>query len=157
MLSAAHVLAMDAKNLLDVVDSIRIRHPELFLVDATLTSSSGNNDDLGGYVIKNEKNLFSNESSSNSNHDWTYNIQQQEYENLSKYQNDIYVNQEEIQPSIQTEGIYDNDSVVTMQHTHLHINATDTFDEDVIVRPSLNNIAQFPATKPPIAVKSGEW
>lgn len=29
MLSAAHVLAMDAKNLLDVVDSIRIRYPEV--------------------------------------------------------------------------------------------------------------------------------
>lgn len=31
MLSAAHVLAMDAKNLLDVVDSIRARYPDLFL------------------------------------------------------------------------------------------------------------------------------
>uniref|UniRef100_A0A182K8Z9 Focal AT domain-containing protein n=1 Tax=Anopheles christyi TaxID=43041 RepID=A0A182K8Z9_9DIPT len=30
MLSAAHVLAMDAKNLLDVVDSIRVRYPNLF-------------------------------------------------------------------------------------------------------------------------------
>lgn len=30
MLSAAHVLAMDAKNLLDVVDSIRVRFPQLF-------------------------------------------------------------------------------------------------------------------------------
>lgn len=29
MLSAAHVLAMDAKNLLDVVDSIRIRYPKV--------------------------------------------------------------------------------------------------------------------------------
>lgn len=29
MLSAAHALAMDAKNLLDVVDSIRIRYPEV--------------------------------------------------------------------------------------------------------------------------------
>lgn len=29
MLSAAHVLAMDAKNLLDVVDSVRIRYPEV--------------------------------------------------------------------------------------------------------------------------------
>ena len=29
MLSAAHVLAMDAKNLLDVVDSIRIKCPEV--------------------------------------------------------------------------------------------------------------------------------
>ncbi len=29
MLSSAHVLAMDAKNLLDVVDSVRIRYPEV--------------------------------------------------------------------------------------------------------------------------------
>lgn len=29
MLSAAHVLAMDAKNLLDVVDSIRMRYPDV--------------------------------------------------------------------------------------------------------------------------------
>lgn len=29
MLSAAHVLAMDAKNLLDVVDSIRIKYPHV--------------------------------------------------------------------------------------------------------------------------------
>lgn len=29
MLSAAHVLAMDAKNLLDVVDNIRRRHPRV--------------------------------------------------------------------------------------------------------------------------------
>jgi len=29
MLSAAHVLAMDAKNLLDVIDSIRVRFPEV--------------------------------------------------------------------------------------------------------------------------------
>lgn len=30
MLAAAHVLAMDAKNLLDVVDSIRMRYPAVF-------------------------------------------------------------------------------------------------------------------------------
>jgi len=29
MLSAAHVLAMDSKNLLDVIDSIRIRCPDV--------------------------------------------------------------------------------------------------------------------------------
>lgn len=33
MLSAAHVLAMDAKNLLDVVDSVRIRYPDLFMTE----------------------------------------------------------------------------------------------------------------------------
>lgn len=31
MLSAAHVLAMDAKNLLDVVDAIRQRYDSLFV------------------------------------------------------------------------------------------------------------------------------
>ncbi len=42
MLSAAHVLAMDSKNLLDVVDSIRIRCPEVeqFLGKSIPTSSS---------------------------------------------------------------------------------------------------------------------
>jgi hypothetical protein len=29
MLSSAHILAMDAKNLLDVIDSIRIRYPDV--------------------------------------------------------------------------------------------------------------------------------
>ncbi len=29
MLSSAHVLAMDAKNLLDVVDSVRVRYPHV--------------------------------------------------------------------------------------------------------------------------------
>lgn len=29
MLGAAHVLAMDSKNLLDVVDAIRIRYPQI--------------------------------------------------------------------------------------------------------------------------------
>ena len=29
MLSSAHVLAMDAKNLLDVVDSIRVQYPRV--------------------------------------------------------------------------------------------------------------------------------
>lgn len=32
MLSAAHTLAMDAKNLLDAVDSVRIRYPQVDLI-----------------------------------------------------------------------------------------------------------------------------
>lgn len=35
MLSAAHVLAMDAKNLLDVVDSVRLRYPNVFPSNTT--------------------------------------------------------------------------------------------------------------------------
>lgn len=37
MLAAAHVLAMDSKNLLDVVDAIRIRYPQ---IDRTLFRSN---------------------------------------------------------------------------------------------------------------------
>ena len=37
MLSSAHVLAMDAKNLLDVIDSIRINFP---MVDQIITRSA---------------------------------------------------------------------------------------------------------------------
>ena len=29
MLSAAHILAMNAKNLLDVIDSVRMKHPNV--------------------------------------------------------------------------------------------------------------------------------
>uniref|UniRef100_A0A182N274 Focal adhesion kinase 1 n=1 Tax=Anopheles dirus TaxID=7168 RepID=A0A182N274_9DIPT len=39
MLSAAHVLAMDAKNLLDVVDSIRVRYTSLFMQQPSDPSS----------------------------------------------------------------------------------------------------------------------
>ena len=44
MLSSAHVLAMDAKNLLDVVDSIRIRYPHVnnhILRGSSVTNSGG--------------------------------------------------------------------------------------------------------------------
>ncbi|XP_039481226.1 focal adhesion kinase 1 isoform X2 [Drosophila santomea] len=63
MLSAAHVLAMDAKNLFDVVDSIRQRYQHLFPPSATketncsssFESTSGSIvtepvNDLGGYI-----------------------------------------------------------------------------------------------------------
>lgn len=39
MLSAAHVLAMDAKNLLDVIDSIRSRFPNLFSTEGSSRSN----------------------------------------------------------------------------------------------------------------------
>ena len=32
MLSAAHILAMNAKNLLDVIDSVRMKHPNVNLL-----------------------------------------------------------------------------------------------------------------------------
>ncbi len=44
MLSSAHVLAMDAKNLLDVVDSIRVRYPR---VTTTRGEADGGEDTSG--------------------------------------------------------------------------------------------------------------
>lgn len=42
MLSAALVLAMDAKNLLDVVDSVRIRYPEVdqMIINSQVSAAS---------------------------------------------------------------------------------------------------------------------
>jgi focal adhesion kinase 1 len=49
MLGAAHVLAMDSKNLLDVVDTIRMRYPQfnkhLFKVNDPILESDGNEAD----------------------------------------------------------------------------------------------------------------
>lgn len=46
MLAAAHVLAMDSKNLLDVVDTIRIRYPQfnkhLFKVSDSIPETESN-------------------------------------------------------------------------------------------------------------------
>ncbi|XP_052890987.1 uncharacterized protein LOC128299157 [Anopheles moucheti] len=50
MLSAAHVLAMDAKNLLDVVDSIRVRYPNLFPQQPSAPSSPTQRQHAGGAV-----------------------------------------------------------------------------------------------------------
>ncbi|XP_069676126.1 focal adhesion kinase 1 isoform X3 [Periplaneta americana] len=47
MLSAAHILAMDAKNLLDVIDSIRMRHPDVNNYICTGTAIRSVENDLG--------------------------------------------------------------------------------------------------------------
>lgn len=52
MLSAAHVLAMDAKNLFDVVDSIRQRYQHLFPPSATKeTSCSSSFESTSGSIV----------------------------------------------------------------------------------------------------------
>ncbi|XP_031627425.1 focal adhesion kinase 1 isoform X6 [Contarinia nasturtii] len=84
MLSAAHVLAMDAKNLLDVVDSIRIKNPNLFIEERSNSLSEN--------VLETEVNT------SLEHNDWT---EEQAYENLKNehqpisYQDEIYVNQQQ--------------------------------------------------------------
>ena len=62
MLSAAHVLAMDAKNLLDVVDSVRMRYPQ---VDLMMRENYQVNDVASS---NNEENLSSPSTSEASSH-----------------------------------------------------------------------------------------
>ena len=42
MLSAAHILAMNAKNLLDVVDHVRIKHPHINVLFSGPAASEDN-------------------------------------------------------------------------------------------------------------------
>lgn len=142
MLSAAHVLAMDAKNLLDVVDSVRIRYPDLFSVESAMTMAhrqcdasdefhSRNSDDNDAERITNENlssfpDVSSSAGSMNFNEDC---IEQQTYQNLCKssepplpsYTDEIYVNQ--IEPINTSEGIYDNDCIVNAQMKILNIDS----------------------------------
>lgn len=156
MLSAAHVLAMDAKSLLDVVDSVRVRHPELFLVEDT-DSSLAPAAEMGvqppdlACIVKEEIPVKKPEEISpiDSEGCWT---QQQPYENLSmKYdshdsslQNEIYVNQEQIKQN--TEGLYDNNSIICQQQVLL-ANNTNTKNRSSAISTT---------SKPPIA-KSGKY
>jgi len=59
MLSTAHILAMDSKNLLDVIDNLRAQHQE--------TQKSTNGDDtLVESVLEEEKSMGEPQEESNS-------------------------------------------------------------------------------------------
>lgn len=158
MLSAAHVLAMDAKNLLDVVDSLRLRHPELFHNDTVVTP-------LTPTTISTHfdmKPIVSSPSSIVSSQNY-HNIQQQQqdellqrqtYENMTQIQNkviaainqnsppsslqsydcELYANQQQQQ---QLDGLYDNECIINQQMKSLEM------DNKMNVIP----------TKPPLAAK----
>lgn len=164
MLSAAHVLAMDAKNLLDVVDSLRLRHPELFLNDSIATP-------LTPTTISSHfdmKPIVSSPSALTTQHH--YNVQQhqqqdellqrQTYENMSQIQNKVtaVINQNSPPSSLsmqhqqhqqydcelyanqqqqQPDGLYDNECIINQQMKSLEID-------------NKNNVIP---TKPPLAAK----
>lgn len=165
MLSAAHVLAMDAKNLLDVVDSVRVRYPELFTTEEIHVSSSISlqSSDISEPIHSAEDQEKSGEnfpvftnarSSNNCNEDC---VEQQAYQNLTEItenplsiiRDEIYVNQEQIQP---TQKIYDNDSIVSAQLKSRSI------DLKAIKESSKQStkIESLTTTKPPVAVKPGK-
>lgn len=130
MLSAAHILAMDTKNLLDVCDSIRIRYPnvKLELLQEPLIrtipisqSMEQNIDQLPQYHQQQQQQLL---------HDDSQFYQQQQndcYENVTtmqqlENQEQLYSNQGpqaeftiNNNSSTSEAGIYDNECVITDQ------------------------------------------
>ncbi len=140
MLSAAHVLAMDAKNLLDVIDSLRLRYPELFKQQSTTPLQP---DSISRFQFdipsQQQQQQLPSASISSPQSDDSYQIMtRQTYENMSQMQNqlplqhtsppsslsqsyeqqsnDLYANQ-------QSGGIYDNECVINQQMKSLEMDA----------------------------------
>lgn len=173
MLSAAHILAMDAKNLLDVVDSVRIRYPDLFVSNHSTSPTTSTSNDTSepfqsmkninrSYLEKGDTNVPTGKRMTPSTNVETHQMNvQQTYQNLSKplkqpqtvaTQEEIYANQKRVEAFIRTEGIYDNDCVLSQLKNHSNeenkLNST-------VVGPS-NIVTSLPPTKPPLTTKPGK-
>lgn len=169
MLSAAHVLAMDAKNLLDVVDSVRIRYPDLFSVEHSSTTAVESSkpstifyftkDQGRSYVEGNSENASNLTASINIDSDSDV---QQTYQNLSKSKevpqpspttlDGTYINQERIESVNKTERIYDNECIESGQlknRNNLTSLASTAINQS-------NRIDSLASAKPPVAAKPGK-
>jgi hypothetical protein len=110
MLSSAHILAMDTKNLLDVCDSIRARFPHI-TYELSEQTFSGSVDLFLPQVQQSPKRK-------------PLPPQQEFYENLSQnverleMTEQLYCNQNLQHTDI---GIYDNSSIITQQEQQLRI------------------------------------
>lgn len=162
MLSAAHVLAMDAKNLLDVVDSIRLRYPELFQCAPQNTSPSIEQATCTQQIQIALGSMP--QPAQDANVDSYEMMQRQTYQNLSELADqtvsialpetddggeDLYANQQQLGQ----QGIYDNDCILSAQLNKLNV-ASDTSGYvsavDSIATPKLSPL---PPAKPPVAAK----
>lgn len=151
MLSAAHVLAMDAKNLLDVIDSLRLRYPELFKQQST-TPQQPDSGTRFQFDISSQQQPSSASIASPQSDDSYQIMTRQTYENMSQMQNqlplqhtsppnsltqsyeqqsnDLYANQ-------QSGGIYDNECVINQQMKSLEIDSKSNQPKPpVAVKPS---------------------
>lgn len=150
MLSAAHVLAMDAKNLLDVIDSLRLRFPELFKPHST-TPLQPDSVSRFQFDISSQQQQPSASISSPQSDDSYQIMTRQTYENMSQMQNqlplqhnsppnsltqsyeqqsnDLYANQ-------QSGGIYDNECVINQQMKSLEMDGKGPPKPPVAAKPS---------------------
>lgn len=165
MLSAAHVLAMDAKNLLDVVDSLRMRHPELFLNEPTTPSTPTTLSVSSHFDVKPTSSPSTVAPQNYHLHQQDEMLQRQTYENMSQIQNkvcaaigqqnsppssvaiqqqsqsydcELYANQQQQQ----SDKLYDNECVINHQMKSLEIDSKSYASAGVPSKPPL-------AAKPP--------
>lgn len=137
MLSSAHVLAMDAKNLLDVVDSLRVRFPDLFaghtiVIPASQLQPIIDNNQLQTTPPQNTQSQYT--------VDDCYQIMtRQTYQNLSQMQQQ-QSNESHDQYSNEQCGIYDNESAIAQQMEHMDLE-------------SKHSTGNGPPSKPPVAAK----
>lgn len=116
MLSAAHVLAMDAKNLLDVVDSIRIRYPNLNVAQIQGTQQQPLSD------VQHNQNIVSVQQQQQQFYlQQNQDIQDTNHQQQSvTYVQEVYEDQQQFY-SNQQSGIYDNECVINQQLKNLEL------------------------------------
>lgn len=136
MLSAAHALAMDAKNLLDVVDSVRLRYPDLF------QHSNINNFESLEMSLQNLQTT----TIPNDEHESIDPNDSQTYQNVSQIMKTSSINVDEQQNVSNQCGIYDNECDLNDDIDKMN------FDIQPIDNNTLSSNAFIPA-KPPVAAK----
>lgn len=153
MLSAAHVLAMDAKNLLDVIDSLRLRHPELFKQQSTTPLQSDSVSRFQFDIPATQPQPSASIASPQS--DDSYQIMtRQTYENMSQMQNQLPLQHTTSPPASLTHsyeqqsndlyanqqssggGIYDNECVISQQMKGLELDGKVAPKPPVAAKPS---------------------
>lgn len=166
MLSAAHVLAMDAKNLLDVVDSIRVRYPELFVQQDRRPSMTAPTANILTHPIvisdqMSQQQQFGANMTSSMDDGFE---QMQTYQNLSELADsvnaEIYANQEQIQQIHGSEGIYDNECVINAQLKSMSIENDEPINSQpnhsvatAVSTTSAGESSAAKVAKPPVAAK----
>lgn len=146
MLSAAHALAMDAKNLLDVVDSVRLRYPDLFQHSNTNFESLGMSlQNLQSTSINNDDNEFDNHSKISTINETINPNENQTYQNVTQI-----MNQDEQQIMCNQSGIYDNERDPNDEIDKMNF---DVQALDCSLSSDQNSSSIFLPAKPPVAAK----
>lgn len=157
MLSSAHVLAMDAKNLLDVVDSLRKRYPDLFVNKDQPPVSNATVPDGPPQQPYQPASRFQFDAHTPqppqpvtlrapSAIDENYQVMtRQSYQNVdhspSNSSTELYSNQPMLSPQPQC-GIYDNECIINQQQQSTDVDDAERFAQQ-----------RTPPPKPPVAAK----